>query len=150
MTKSIKHTFFFNHGPEVVWEYLTKAELISQWLMENDFQPIVGHEFQFRTKPMAAIEFDGTFYCKVLEIVPYKKLRYSLKCGPGNGKISLDSVVVWTMVEKDKGTELLLEHTGFKEIENLTIYSMMNEGWLKNIQKIAERINSAKNGPTNT
>jgi len=37
MTKSIKHQFFFPHPPETVWEYLTKPELMEQWLMRNDF-----------------------------------------------------------------------------------------------------------------
>jgi uncharacterized protein YndB with AHSA1/START domain len=55
MTKSIRHQFFFQYSPEVVWEYLTKAELIAQWLMENDFEPIVGYDFEFRTRPAARL-----------------------------------------------------------------------------------------------
>jgi len=149
MTKSIHHKFFFPHPAEVVWEYLTKAELISQWLMENDFLPIIGHDFQFRTKPLPNLNLDGIFYCKVLEIIPFKKLSYSWKSGPGNGKITLDSLVVWTLQAKDNGTELFLEHSGFKEA-NFTLYSIMDEGWLKNIQKIAGRINAATHGTTNT
>jgi uncharacterized protein YndB with AHSA1/START domain len=147
MTKTIKHTFFYSHIPELVWEYLTKAELISQWLMANDFQPIVGHEFQFRTKPLPAYDFDGIVFCRVLEIIPFKKLSYSWKGGPGDGKINLDSVVIWTLTAKDNGTELLLEHTGI--MENVDIYSAMNMGWLQNIKKIAELINAAKHGTTN-
>jgi len=150
MTKSIYHKFFFPHSPETVWEYLTKPELISQWLMENDFQPIVGYDFQFRTPPMPKFDFDGIIYCKVLEIVPFKKLSYSWKGGPGEGKISLDSIVTWTLHVKDNGTELQLDHSGFREMENFTMYSIMNEGWLKNIQKIARLINAATHGTTNT
>lgn len=80
MTKSIHHKLFFSHPPEVVWGYLTKSELISEWLMENDFKPVVGHQFQFRSKPAPAIDFDGNVYCTVLEIIPFKKLTYSWKC----------------------------------------------------------------------
>jgi uncharacterized protein YndB with AHSA1/START domain len=143
MTKSIQHKFFFPHSPQVVWEYLTKAELIEQWLMKNDFQPIIGYDFQFRTKPLVNFNFDGIVYCKVLEIIPFEKLSYSWKGGPGNGIITLDSIVVWTLFPKDDGTEIFLEHSGFKEIEDFSMYTIMNEGWLKNIQKIAERINVA-------
>ena len=143
MTKSIQHKFFFPHSPQVVWEYLTKAELIEQWLMKNDFQPIIGYDFQFRTKPLVNFNFDGIVYCKVLEIIPFEKLSYSWKGGPGNGIITLDSIVVWTLFPKDDGTEIFLEHSGFKEIEDFSMYTIMNEGWLKNIQKIAERINAA-------
>jgi uncharacterized protein YndB with AHSA1/START domain len=148
MTKRIQHKFYYPHPPEVVWEYLTKAELIEQWLMENDFQPIVGHDFQFRTKPMPNFNFNGIVYCKVLEIVPFKKLSYSWKGGPGDGKITLDSVVEWKLQLKDNGTELFLDHSGF--MESVNIYSLMNEGWLKNMQKISELINTAKHGNSNS
>ena len=71
MQREIKHTFFFPHPTEIVWDYLTKPELLSQWLMENDIQPNVGHKFQFRSKPALAIEFDGICYCEILEVVPF-------------------------------------------------------------------------------
>ena len=150
MATSINHRFFFPHPPEAVWEYLTNADLMEQWLMKNDFLPIIGHDFQFRTNPMPSLEFDGIIFCKVLEIVPFKKLSYSWKGGPGNGKITLDSIVVWQLQPTDKGTELFLDHSGFSKIENLAIYNAMNDGWFKNIHKIAERINAAKHGTTHT
>ncbi len=150
MTNRITHQFFYPHPPEVIWDYLTKAELIEQWLMKNDFLPIVGYDFQFQTRPMPNLNFDGIVYCKVLEIVPFKKLSYSWKGGPGNGQITLDSVVVWRLVSKDSGTDLLLEHSGFREIEDFNMYSIMNEGWLKNIQKIEGLINTATYGKTNS
>jgi uncharacterized protein YndB with AHSA1/START domain len=149
MAKIIKHQFFFPHPPEAVWEYLTKPELMELWLMRNDFQPIVGLDFQFRTNPIPSLDFDGIFYCKVLEIVPLKKLSYSWKSGPGEGEITLDSVVVWKLQPKDKGTELFLEHSGFAKKENLNFYNGLTDGWLKNIQKIADRLNAAQHGYTN-
>ena len=94
MAKIIKHELFFPKPPEVVWEYLTQPELIALWLMPNDFLPVLGHEFQFTTKPMPDLDLDGIFYCKVLEIIPFKKLSYSWKFGPGNGVLH-DSVVNW-------------------------------------------------------
>jgi uncharacterized protein YndB with AHSA1/START domain len=148
MTKNIQHQLFFPHPPEVVWEYLTNAELMQLWLMKNDFLPVVGHDFQFRTNPMPAFEFDGIAYCKVLEIVPFKKISYSWKGGPGEGKITLDSVVEWKLEAKDNGTELFLDHSGFTELVNLSMFDAMNNGWLRNMHKIAERINE-KYGTTN-
>lgn len=150
MAKSIRQQYFFPHPPEVVWEYLTNAELMALWLMKNDFQPIVGHDFQFRTNPIPSLNIDGIMHCKVLEIVPFKKLSYSWKGGPGEGKITLDTVVVWKLEPKDTGTELFLEHSGFSETENLAIYNGMTGGWLQNINKMADRINAAKHGTTNS
>ena len=141
MTRTIKHSFFYSHSPETVWEYLTKTELIAQWLMPNDFLPVVGYEFRFTIKPIPEFEFDGIIYCKVLEIVPLKKLVYTWKGGPGDGTINLDSVVTWILVAKENGTELLLEHTGL--MENISIYNAMNKGWQENIAKINELIKTS-------
>ncbi|MBT1698388.1 SRPBCC domain-containing protein [Fulvivirgaceae bacterium PWU4] len=102
MTNVIKHKFFYPHPPEAIWEYLTRSDLMELWLMKNDFQPVVGHDFQFRTDPIPALDFDGIFYCKVLEVVPFKKLSYSWKSGPGDGQITLDSVVTWKLKPKIK------------------------------------------------
>ena len=153
MAKSIRHQFFFQHSPEVVWAYLTKAELMAQWLMESDFEPLIGYDFQFRSRPIPDLNFDGIIYCKVLEVVPLKKLSYSWKLGPGGGKIAIDSLVEWTLNSKEGGTQLLLEHSGFKETEDVsinTLFTMMDAGWLKNINKIAELINAAEHGATLT
>src|SRR5947208_3658911 len=110
MTKSVQHTFFYHNPPKDVWEYLTNSALMAQWLMPNDFEPILGYDFQFKIPPMPKLDFDGIIYCKVLEIVPFKKLSYSWKSGPGQGKITIDSIVVWTLTPKENGTELKLVH----------------------------------------
>jgi uncharacterized protein YndB with AHSA1/START domain len=141
MQRSIKHSFFYSQSPETVWEYLTNTELMSQWLMPNDFEPIPGYDFQFKIKPMPQFDFDGIVNCKVLEIVPFKKLSYSWKAGPGDGKINLDSIVTWTLIAKNNGTELLLDHSGM--MENDGIYSGMNTGWQQNMKKIDTLIKAA-------
>jgi uncharacterized protein YndB with AHSA1/START domain len=146
MTKSIKHQFFFAHPPEVVWEYLTKPELMEQWLMKNDFQPVVGLDFQFRTNPIPALDFDGIFYCKVLEVVPCKKLSYSWKSGPGGGEITLDSVVTWNLERKEKGTELNLDHSGFSKKENLDFYNGLLKGWVEKFENIVGLLNADAHG----
>ncbi|RYE26533.1 MAG: SRPBCC domain-containing protein [Sphingobacteriales bacterium] len=135
MQKEIRHTFSFQHPPEVVWEYLTKKELIAEWLMENDFKLQLGHKFTFKTKPKINLGFDGTVYCEVLEIIPLQKLSYSWKGGAG-AKPLLDSIVVWTLTPTATGTDLLLEHKGFKGVKNYLPYLIMNKGW----QKIGKRI----------
>jgi uncharacterized protein YndB with AHSA1/START domain len=149
MAKIIKHQFFFPHPTETVWEYLTNSELMAQWLMKNDFQPVVGHEFQFRTGPIAALDFDGIIYCKVLEIVPLKTLSYSWNSGPGGGEISLESVVTWVLQSNEKGTELFLEHRGFAKKENLDFYNGLLHGWLEKFPKIEKFLNAAQHGHTN-
>jgi uncharacterized protein YndB with AHSA1/START domain len=146
MQNDIKQTWSLSQPPEIVWEYLTKEELIAQWLMKNDFKPVVGHQFMFHTKPLAKRDFDGRIYCEVLEVVPFKKLSYSWKGGPHKGKITLDSVVTWTLLPKNGGTELLLEHSGFKGMKNFVAYFFMNAGWKTKIRKrFVELVNTNAN-----
>lgn len=149
MKKSIQYTYFFEHSPEIVWEYLTKPELMEQWLMPSNFQPTPGHDFQFRTNPMPAFEFDGNIYCKVLEIDPLKKLSYSWKGGPGNGITTMDTIVEWTLTPENNGTSLYLNHYGFEETVHLPVYPLMQEGWKKNIHKINELIKKAQHDTAN-
>jgi uncharacterized protein YndB with AHSA1/START domain len=148
MTKIIKHQFSFSHPVETVWEYLTDSDLLATWLMKNDFKPVIGHEFQFRTGPVPAMNFDGIFYCKVLDIVPFKRLSYSWNTGSGDGDITMESVVNWTLEPTEKGTDLLLEHSGFAKKENLAIYNGLLLGWVEKLEKIAKLLNAGKDGDT--
>jgi uncharacterized protein YndB with AHSA1/START domain len=93
------------------------------------------------------LDFDGVFYCKVIEVVPFKRLSYSWKFGPGDGRPLNDSIVNWTLTQKDNGTELMLVHNGFeKEVCTLQIFGSMEEGWLKNMRKIEQLLNTTTNG----
>jgi uncharacterized protein YndB with AHSA1/START domain len=148
MSKSIKQQFFFAHPPQAVWEYLTNADLMQLWLMKNDFQPILGFDFQFTTKPIPSMELDGIFNCKVLEITPFEKLSYTWKGGPGNGEVTLDTVVTWQLEATPKGTELYLEQSGFGKTEHVTIFNAMSGGWAANVQKIIDRLNATQHADT--
>lgn len=146
MSKFIQHQLFYPHPPMVVWEYLTDAELLTQWLMKNDFKPEVGHQFQFSVKPKPELDFDGVFHCKVLEIVPGKKLSYSWNFGPGDGAPLTESVVHWTLTPKGDGTELLLQHRDFKGVSFMAMFESMSQGWVILIERMLQTINQAKDG----
>jgi uncharacterized protein YndB with AHSA1/START domain len=108
--------------------------MIAKWLMETtDFKPVVGQEFMFHTKPIPQVDFDGKVYCKVTEAKPLEKLSYSWK--GGNGPMALDTEVHWTLVNKDNGTELTLEHAGFDEMKNAFAIQSMGEGWSNMVPK---------------
>src|SRR3954463_5420701 len=107
MQKEIKHTFYFTQTSEEVWEYLTKPELMEQWLMPSDFKPAVGHHFRF-TNP-GGLTFT---ICEVLEVTPYTQLSYVWKNDWSKTKTPFTSKVSWTLTEFEGGTELLLVHSG--------------------------------------
>ena len=141
MNNEIKRSWFFTQSVEEVWEFLTVAENIEKWLMPNNFVLEVNHEFTFTTNAIPDLGLDGTFYCKVLEIVLHKKLVYSWKGGLSKSSPSLDTIVEWTLHSSEKGTELKLIHTGFKE-ENKIIHNAMYHGWDEHIQKMTKNLNS--------
>jgi uncharacterized protein YndB with AHSA1/START domain len=140
MQKDVSKTWFFQQPPSEVWEYLTKPELIEQWLMACDFKPVAGHKFRFINKS----KIDA--YCQVLEIIPYKLLSYSWRKGKSENEITVDSVVIWTLTDKNGGTELRLQHNGFITLESYTDH---NNGWDYCINRMIERINSSSNANTN-
>jgi uncharacterized protein YndB with AHSA1/START domain len=140
MQRDIHQTWFFQQPPGEVWEYLTKPELIEQWLGQTDFQPIVGHKFRL-TSP-----YGNHSYCEVLEIKPFVKLSYSWQKNSASDKKPFHSKVTWTLVPKDNGTELQLLHDGFVALEDTTAH---NEGWNICLNKMIEHINSSSNVHTN-
>jgi uncharacterized protein YndB with AHSA1/START domain len=110
------------HPPEKVWRALTQGPLIKEWLMDNDFQPVVGHGFNFRSTPMP--NWNGVIDCEVLVVEPNKKLSYSWN------SMGLESVVVWTLVATGGGTLVRMEQSGFRPDQEAN-YQGANYGWQK-------------------
>ncbi len=148
MAKYIKHQLFLAHPPKAVWEYLTDPELIQQWLMKTDFKPVIGHQFQFTAGCSADLDFSGIIDCKVVDVVPYERLSYTWLCSSMTGRVTTDSVVNWTLVPKYNGTELLLEHNGFKILENLPLFQAMEAGWVQHMNTMNVKLNETAHGHT--
>lgn len=55
----------YAQAPEHVWEALTRADAIRQWWLDTDFEPTVGHRFEFRDTPQGS--WDGRAVGEVLE-----------------------------------------------------------------------------------
>jgi uncharacterized protein YndB with AHSA1/START domain len=110
------------HPVGKVWRALTQGALIKEWLMDNDFQPDVGHKFKFRSTPMP--NWNGVIDSQVLVVEPDKKLSYSWN------SMGLESVVVWTLVETSGGTLVRMEQSGFRPDQEAN-YQGANYGWQK-------------------
>jgi uncharacterized protein YndB with AHSA1/START domain len=118
------------YPPEKIWRALTEGSLIKEWLMDNDFQPVVGHSFSFRSTP--APNWDGVIKSEVLVVEPNKKLSYSW------GALGLESAVVWTLVATEGGTLVRMEHSGFQPDQEAA-YKGAKYGWQKFIGSL-ERV----------
>jgi uncharacterized protein YndB with AHSA1/START domain len=110
----------FPHPPEKLWRALTESPLIAQWLLKNDFEPVVGRKFEFRSEPMA--NWDGVIGCEVLIVDHLKRLSYSWSA------LGLESVVLFTLTPAEGGTHVRMEHSGFRP-DQQRAYHGANYGW---------------------
>src|SRR3978361_762210 len=102
-TRSLVIEKEFPYPPEKVWRALTEGTLIKEWLMDNDFQPVVGAQFNFRATPMP--NWNGLIDGEVLIVEPNKKLSYTWS------SLGLNSVVVWTLTATKEGTLVRMEQS---------------------------------------
>lgn len=135
-TRSLVFERQMPHPPEKIWRALTTPELISEWLMKNDFQPVVGHRFQFRATPMPG--WSGVTNCEVIEADPPRRLVY--RWGDGSESESgLRTLVTWTLTPADGGTLVRMEQSGFRPQDEAG-YRGMGGGWphiLEGLERIA-------------
>jgi uncharacterized protein YndB with AHSA1/START domain len=110
------------YPPEKIWRALTEGTLIKEWLMDNDFQPSVGHKFSFRSTPQP--QWNGVINSEVLIVEPNKKLSYSW------GTLGLESMVLWTLTATSGGTLVRMEHSGFGPDQDAA-YKGATYGWQK-------------------
>ena len=103
------------YPPEKVWRALTQPHLIADWLMQNDFKPVVGHGFNLRADW-------GVVDCQVLAVEPNKTLSFSWDA------YDLKSVVTWTLTATSTGTRLRMEQSGFRP-DQQRYYEGAKGGW---------------------
>ena len=101
--------------PDRVWRALTKPHLIAEWLMLNDFEPEIGHRFDFRADW-------GSVACEVLAVEPMKTLAYSWVA------YGLESTITWTLTPTKVGTRLRMEQAGFRTDQDQA-YQGAQAGW---------------------
>jgi uncharacterized protein YndB with AHSA1/START domain len=142
MQKEINQIWFFEQSPQVVWEYLTKPELMEQWLMKSDFQPIAGYKFRFTFIAKPNSDYEGVIQCEVLEVKPFNKLSYSWNGFTRDKSRKYNSIVVWTLAPKDNGTELQLQQNGFETSEDILTHT---NGWNNCIKRFEELLNTNQN-----
>ena len=103
------------YPPEKIWRALTQPHLIEEWLMKNDFRPVVGHHFNLSADW-------GAVDCEVQTVEPNKTLTYSWDTK------GLESVVTWTLTPTSTGTRLRMEQTGFRP-DQQAYYQGAKAGW---------------------
>ena len=107
------------HPPEKIWRALTQGSLIEQWLMKNDFQPVVGHKCNLRWEHGT---MHGVIDCEVLVVEPHQRLSYTWD------SMGVETVVVWTLTPTKGGTLVRMEQSGFR-LDQEANYEGAKYGW---------------------
>ena len=119
-TRSVVVEREFPFPPEKIWRALTQPHLIEEWLMKNDFLPLVGHRFNLRRSPRPDVSI--VLDCQVLVVEPNKTLSYTWAA------YGLESVVTWTLTPTSTGTRLRMEQSGFRP-DQQQAYQGAKYGW---------------------
>jgi uncharacterized protein YndB with AHSA1/START domain len=122
--------------PEKVWRALTQPHLIEEWLMKNDFNPVVGHRFNLRG------DWGGVLDCEVLTLEPNKTLSYTWNFAHDDPAYAMKSVVTMTLTATSTGTHLRMEQAGFRP-DQKQAYGGAKSGWKQffaNLEQVLTRI----------
>jgi uncharacterized protein YndB with AHSA1/START domain len=119
-----------SHPAAKVWRALTQGALLEDWLMKNDFQPVVGHRFRFRAEPNP--HWNGIVDCEVLIVEPSQRLSYSWS------SMGTELIVTWTLTPVQDGVLLRMEQSGFGPDQEQNYRGAMY-GWKKFIDGL-ERV----------
>jgi uncharacterized protein YndB with AHSA1/START domain len=114
-TRSVVVEREISHPPEKIWRALTQPHLIEEWLMKNDFKPVMDHRFSL------SAEWGGVA-CQVKAVEPNRTLSYTWDTK------DLESVVTWTLTPTATGTRLRMEQAGFRPDQE-PYYRGAKGGW---------------------
>ena len=131
-TRSVVIEKTFSHPPEKLWRALTDSKILTEWLLQNDFDPEVGRAFQFRNQPVG--NWDGVIDCKVLTLDPPKGLSYSWRT------LGHESIVQFTLTPVEGGTRVRMEHSGFRADQEAA-YQGAHYGWQRFLGKLETLLN---------
>ncbi|MHA6261557.1 SRPBCC family protein [Sporosarcina sp. CAU 1771] len=105
--------FQFTSSVKQVWKALTDSDMLEKWIWKNDFKPVIGEEFQFRSEPNEW--WDGIVNGEVLAVEEPHLLSYTW------ASAGETTTITWTLkTSSDGGTHMHFEQTGFSEATKAT------------------------------
>ncbi|MDB5213239.1 MAG: Activator of Hsp90 ATPase 1 family protein [Myxococcaceae bacterium] len=115
----------FDQPVETVWRAITDPARLARWLMQNDFEPRVGHRFTLREAPTA--QWRGWMQCEVLELDPPRRMVWSWDGGM-DGETT--TRVTFEVRPEGRGARLVLRHQGEADA---TRRDALGGGWKRRI-----------------
>ena len=124
MTSTLVFKAQYPHAPERVWQALTHPKALATWLMDNNFEPYVGHHFQFKEASLPGLE--TVIDCEVIALEPPTRLVYTWQASG----MPTPSLVTWMLTPIEGGTQLHLHHSGLTPAASpLNPASLLQKQW---------------------
>ncbi|MBJ6362613.1 SRPBCC domain-containing protein [Paenibacillus sp. GCM10012307] len=131
MSLTLSLDFQYTTTIEKLWSAITDPSKLAKWVMENDFKPVVGHRFQFRTEPNEW--WDGIIVGEVLLVDEPNRLSYTW------ASAGEEHTVTWTLQDLGDGkVNLHLEQIGFSNAQGLEGAKYGWTGWSGRLAKVLE------------
>lgn len=108
MTLTLDFEKHFPHPPAKVWRALVTPEALAQWLMPNDFEPVIGRTARFTYPRGDCGAEDGVVLVEVEELDPPARMVWRWQ----NADLGETTRVVFSLEASGDGTRLRLSHSG--------------------------------------
>jgi len=139
MSLTLSLDFQYSTSIEKLWTAITDSSKLAKWVvnihtgqaMENDFKPVVGHRFQFRTQPTEW--WNGIIEGEVLIVDAPNRLSYTWASGEKH-------TITWTLQDLGNGkVNLHLEQTGISNEQALAGAKFGWSKWCGELEKVFEQ-----------
>ena len=114
---------------ERVWRAVSSGAMLAEWLLPNDFQPVLGHRFSFQSQVMP--DWDGVIAAEVLEVSPPSHLRFTWVA------LGVVSEVSLRLEPAGRGTRITVEQSGFHEDQARNLVGA-RYGWTNFLERLAK------------
>lgn len=139
MSLTLSLDFQYTTSIEKLWSALTDSSKLAKWVanihtgeaMDNDFKPVVGHCFQFRTQPTEW--WNGIIDGEVLIVDAPNRVSYTWVVGAEK------HTVTWTLQDLGDGkVNLHLEQIGFSSAQALGGAKYGWSKWCGELEKVLD------------
>ncbi|HSS64721.1 MAG TPA: SRPBCC domain-containing protein [Gammaproteobacteria bacterium] len=123
----------YPHPVQEVWRALTDSAALGEWLMETDFVPEPGREFQMWCETDEG--HTDIYLCKVLEIEIEKRMLWSwvLKGREGDGATTVEFV----LDAVEAGTRVTIIHRGDRDEKTIERFK---GGWPVKLDQLGDAL----------